>query len=169
MKALGFFLIFFLLLNIAGAQTIIVKGRVVDADSAAILPFCSIILNDTATFTSDLSGNFQIVLDSNAKKCNLNFKYIGFETLQVINIPMPAAVINLGDIPMVSQVNYECGLYVVCSERGEKWRKDKRATKKELRECLKLSEKERERRSLKQIIIFNGKSYHPINRIVDLK
>lgn len=160
---------FFLLLNIAGSQTITLKGRVVDADSAGIIPFCNIVLNDTLTHQSDMFGDFQIFLDSNSKKCNLSFKFIGFELLQVINIPISDTVLNLGDIPMVLQVNYECGAYVVCSEHEGKLRKNKRATKKEVRECFKLSEKERKRRGLKQFIFFKGKTYHCKNRIVDLK
>ena len=98
------FLLLFLLLNIIGAQTITLKGRVVYTDSADALPFCSIILNDTAVYKSDLSGNFQIILDSNVYKCNLDFKYVGFERLQVINIPLSTTDVNLGDIPLNSSV-----------------------------------------------------------------
>ena len=121
MKKATLVLLFSFISTIIFAQTITIKGRVLDAESKEGLPSCNVLINNTTIGQStNLDGFYQF---SNVKLIDFDlvFRYIGFETTTRKIVAKPGDVITL-DIELKPSQNALTEVEVK-SKRDKKWEK----------------------------------------------
>lgn len=93
MKKLSVFIVFFALLalQLANAQTRLIKGTVTSKDDGMGIPGVSVVVEGQTSIgvTTDLDGNYQLNVPQGAK--NLLFSFVG---MKQVSLPISGAVIN---------------------------------------------------------------------------
>lgn len=103
LKAVFFLLAFGFSFFLAHGQEFVLKGAVVDAESREALPFASImVLNHNMGATTDLTGNFTLILREDLFNDTLVISYLGYHTEAICICDLGSGLIKLN--PKVIQL-----------------------------------------------------------------
>jgi CarboxypepD_reg-like domain len=127
MKKTTYLLIFNFVSFFAFAQTVTVKGRVLDADTKEGLPSCNVFINNTTIGQSTNLDGFYQFSNVKLKDFDLVFRYVGFETATRKIVAKEGEVITL-DIELKPSQNALTEVEVK-SKRDKKWEKQLKSFK----------------------------------------
>jgi CarboxypepD_reg-like domain/TonB-dependent Receptor Plug Domain len=127
MKKTTYLLIFNFISFLAIAQTVTIKGRVLDADTKEGLPSCNVFINNTTIGQSTNLDGFYQFSNVKLKDFDLVFRYVGFETTTRKITAKEGEVITL-DIELKPSQNALTEVEVK-SKRDKKWEKQLKSFK----------------------------------------
>ncbi len=121
MRKIALFLLFSLFSTFIFAQTLTIKGRVLDADTKEGLPSCNVLINNTTIGQSTNLDGFYQFSNVQLKDFDLVFRYVGYETSTRKIVAKPGEVITV-DVELKPSQNALSEVEVK-SKRDKKWEK----------------------------------------------
>ena len=123
-KQFYFFLLLLCLPLLAWGQTATLNGKVKDAETGELLPFCSVFINNTTVSTAtDMQGNYSLS-GLEAGTVDIGFSFLGYtaQTRKITLKPGGTFTLNLSMVPLAQELTEQ----EVKASRDKNWERDLR-------------------------------------------
>jgi hypothetical protein len=160
-KVENLFTLFFILFTSISCcgQNKSVKGKIIQFDSKASIPYCRIIVNNSIEFSPDTAGNFNIVFRAK-KNDKIDFRSMGYYKLTLKNLPSKDSL-KFDSVALV-KINVGDDYFITIKENGKHYRSaDRKRRIKNKNEMIK--------QSSQAYIIYNGNKIIALNGIIKLE